>query len=360
MLDSGVAVLDVDAPATLEHAIVGSDATILETMRSIDRSGLEVALVCSEDRRLVAVATDGDIRRGLLRGVSLDAPVSVVANSNFSAVAPGIDRVEAIQTLLQKGIACLPVVDAQGRLVNLFTFHGALVSQRVPSWALIMAGGRGERLGELTQALPKPMLPIGDRPILERLVQLLVSHGIARIFISINYLGSMIVDHFGDGKRFHCRIEYLREEEPLGTGGPVALLPQPPSDPLLVLNGDLLTNINVTRLLAFHQTGAHAATMALREYRVEVPFGVAELSGARVTRLVEKPSLLHHINAGVYVLDPAVCARVPHGRYLPITDLLKSCLEDGLPVGAFLIQESWGDIGLPEEYLRVHSGSTDR
>ena len=350
---------DGTVPVVLDDAIVPTRASLLETMRSIDRSGLEIALICDGDRRLLAVATDGDIRRGLLRGLSLEAPVSQVANSRFIAVAPGIEQAEAVQTLLRRRISCLPVVDAEGRLIDVFTFHGALVGQRVPSWALVMAGGRGERLGDLTQALPKPMLPIGDRPILERVIELLVSHGVDRIFISINYLGSMIVDHFGDGERFHCRIEYLREEEPLGTGGSVALLPQPPSDPLVVMNGDLLTNINVTRLLAFHRAGGFAATMALREHRIDVPFGVAEVSGTRVTNLVEKPSLHRHINAGVYVLEPVVCARVARGRPLPITDLLRGCLDDGLPIGAFRIQESWDDIGLQEEYLRVHRGAGD-
>lgn len=343
---------------SLAEAIVGSDATLLETMHSIDRSGLEVALVCDHDHRLLAVVTDGDLRRGLLRGLALDAPVTDVANTHFTAVAPGIDRPEVIQMLLQKGIACLPVVDAQGRLVDLFTFRGALAMERLPSWALIMAGGRGERLGELTQALPKPMLPIGDRPILERLVQLLVSHGVSQIFIAINYLGAMIIDHFGDGSRFHCSIEYLREDQPLGTGGAVALLPEPPRHPLLVLNGDLLTNISVTRLLEFHRGGRYSATIALRDHCINVPFGVAELDGEQVLRLIEKPSLHYHINAGIYVLDPEVCARVPRAQYLPITNLLAGCLDSGLPVGAFRIQESWDDIGLPQEYLRLHWGGT--
>jgi dTDP-glucose pyrophosphorylase len=340
--------------ASMLEAIVESHSTILETMRSIDRSGLEVALVCDSERHLLAIVTDGDLRRGLLRGLSLDAPVSTVANRHFTSVRSGFDRADAIQLLLQNGITCLPVVDARDRLVDLFTLRGAFVTEQLPSWALVMAGGRGERLGELTQALPKPMLPIGNRPILERLVQLLVSHGVSRIFISINYLGSMIVDHFGDGQRFHCRIEYLREDQPLGTGGAIALLPEPPTDPLLVLNGDLLTNVSVTRLLAFHRAGGYAATVALRDHRVDVPFGVAELDGQRLNRLVEKPSIHYHINAGIYVFEPSVCTRVPAGQRVQITDLLTECLDDGLPVGAFLIQEAWDDIGLPQHYLRLH------
>lgn len=340
-------------------AVVRPDETLLETMRAIDRAGLEVALVCDRDGKLLALATDGDIRRGLLRGLSLSAPVSSVANHKFSSVSPGVDRAECVRLMLQLGVGCLPVVDSERRLLDLLTLRQSLAVAQVPSWALIMAGGRGERLGELTEALPKPMLPIGDRPILERLVQLLVSHGVTRIFISINYLGSMIIDHFGAGEQFHCRIEYIRESQPLGTAGAIGLLPERPRDPLLVLNGDLVTGINVARLLSFHRAGGYQATMVVRDQRMPVPFGVADLDGSRVLRIVEKPSLFYHINAGIYVLEPALCARVLEHQFLQITDLLTGCIDEGMAVGAYVLEDDWVDIGLPHEYLRVHRGPAD-
>jgi len=224
--------------------------------------------------------------------------------------------------------------------------------QRSDSWAVVMAGGFGTRLGELTKGIPKPMLPIGDRPILQHIVEHLVSHGIGRIFLSVSYLGSMIEDHFGDGAQFDCRIDYLREDQPLGTGGPLALLPERPTAPLVVMNGDLLTRINLTRLLAFHRAGEFDATMALREHEVKVPFGVAEIADSRVTELIEKPSLHYHINAGIYVLNPALVARV-EPRFYPITELLDGRLDADGKIGAYHMQEPWQDIGLPDEFSKA-------
>ncbi|GDY12022.1 alcohol dehydrogenase [Planctomycetota bacterium] len=342
------------ATADLDDLIVSPDAPILEVMRVIDRSGLEVALVCDRQRKLLAVVTDGDIRRWLIKGGSLTDSIAGVGNPKFTAVPPGTPRQEALRIMVERSYKSIPVVDDRGRLDDLHTLHTALLGHRTESWAVVMAGGKGERLGDLTKMIPKPMLPIGDRPILERIVQHLVSHGIRRIFLSVNYLGTMIEDHFGDGSRFFCKIEYLREDQPLGTGGPIALLPSKPTAPLVVMNGDLLTSINIARLMAFHRAGEFTATVALREHVVKVPFGVAELDGPRVRKLVEKPTLNYRINAGIYVLSPDAVARVPKGRMFPITELLEGCLQRGEGVGAYHMQEDWNDIGLPEEYARAH------
>ncbi len=341
--------------ASLDELVVAPEATLLDAMRTIDRSGLAVALVCRGDGKLLAIATDGDLRRALIAGKGLDTAVGSVANPRFIAVGPEVSRTDAVRQMVERGINCLPVVDAKGALVDLHTVRTALAGNRCGSWAVVMAGGKGERLGELTQAIPKPMLPVGDRPILEHIIQHLVAHGIQRVFISVNYLGRMIEDHFGDGARHLCRIDYLHEDTPLGTGGPLALLPGPPPAPLLVMNGDLMTRINISRLLAFHRAGGFAATMAVREHAVQVPFGVAELDGPRVKRLVEKPKLNYRINAGIYVLDPAVVARVPKGREFPITTLIDGCLGEAGGVGAYHMQETWSDIGLPAEYARAQA-----
>jgi dTDP-glucose pyrophosphorylase len=336
--------------ATLDDLIVGPGDSVLDAMRVIDRSGLEVALVCDSKRKLLAVLTDGDIRRAILAGKPLTTPVVEVGNPRFTSTSSDTPRHAAVQVMLDRGFKCLPVVDGDGRLLDLHTLRMALLGQRTPSWAVVMAGGKGERLGELTMAMPKPMLPLGDRPLLQHIVEHLVAHGIRRIFLSVNYLGSMVEDHFGDGSRYLCRIEYLRETEPLGTGGPLSLLPEAPTAPLVVMNGDLVTNINISRLLAFHRAGEFAATMCVRTHKVQVPFGVAELDGPRVKALVEKPSLEYRINAGIYVLSPAVVQRVPARKATPITDLLNGCLEKKEAVGAYHMQETWNDVGVPEEY----------
>jgi len=343
----------------LQKLIITPRDSVRDAMCAIDRSGLEVALVCDPPQRLVAVITDGDIRRALLRGVSLTAPIAGIGSTRFKFVPVEASREEAVALMIDQGIKCLPVIGADGTLAGLHTLHVALVDGRSDSWAVIMAGGKGERLGDLTQAIPKPMLPVGDRPILERIVQLLVSHGIRRIFISINYLGRMIQDHFGDGSRFHCRITYLNEDKPLGTGGALSLLPEVPTEPLLLMNGDLLTQINLGRMLAFHRAGGHAMTMALRDHKVQVAFGVAETEGNRVVRLVEKPSLAYQINAGIYIIQPEVVAMVPKDEFFPITNLIERCIAEDRAVGGYHLQESWSDIGMPQEFWAAHHGGSE-
>jgi len=339
--------------AILKSAIIPLDSTIREAMAAIDCSGLEVSLVCDDQLRLGRVITDGDIRRNLLRGKTLDDRITGIGSDKFTHVGVECSRAEAVTLMLERGIKSVPVIDSAGMLVGLHTLHVALLERHRDNWAVIMAGGKGERLGELTQAIPKPMLPVGDRPILERIVQLLVSHGIRRIFISVNYLGRMIQDHFGDGSRFHCRIDYLPEEKELGTGGALSLLPEAPTRPLLVMNGDLLTAINLTRMLEFHARGGYAVTMALRDHKIQVPFGVAEVEGDRLLRLVEKPALRYRINAGIYAIDPAAVALVPRDTHYPITALIDRCLAEGWQVGGYHLQEEWVDIGLPDEYSRA-------
>jgi dTDP-glucose pyrophosphorylase/CBS domain-containing protein len=342
----------------LDDLMVGPEDTILSVMKSIDLTGLEVALVCDRSRKLLSVVTDGDIRRALIRGMSLNDAIGSVGNKNFTSVADNATRVDALELMIKNGIKCIPVVDAKRQLVDLHTLSTSLVGERVESWAVVMAGGKGERLGELTKGVPKPMLPIGDRPILEHIVRLLVTHGIRRVFISVNYLARMIQDHFGDGSDYQCRIEYLHEQEdiPLGTGGPIALLPEMPKHPLIVMNGDLLTRIHLGRLLAFHRSGEYVATMGLREHVVQVPFGVAEVKDSMIAKLVEKPKLNYRINAGIYVLNPELIPTIPKNRTYPITDLLNGCLKSGKRVGAYHMQEAWNDIGLPEEYQRAQLG----
>lgn len=335
--------------AAMEELVVGPGATIRDGMEALNRSGLEVALVCEEDGRLVGVITDGDIRRALLRGDTMEAPIDRAANAKFTAVGPDVKRSEAVQIMFRSGFKCLPVVDAAGKLIDLHTLWVAMLSQESPSWAVIMAGGKGTRLGELTRAIPKPMIPIGDRPILERIIQLLVSHGIRRVFLSVNYMSDMIEDYFGDGERFYCKISYLRESEPLGTAGPLRMLPGKPSHPLVVMNGDLLTNINLGRFLAFHESGQFAATMALRRHVMNIPFGVARVEGSQVRSIAEKPELTYDINAGIYALSPDALDLIPPEGPFPMTGLMQACLDGDLGVGAYPMHESWHDIGLPEQ-----------
>ncbi len=336
--------------AALDDLVLTETATIRDGMVAIDRSGLEVALICSSERHLLGMVTDGDIRRALLREFDLDASIMVAANTQITSVRPDLHRSAVVQLLLAKGFKCVPVVDEDGKLIDMHTLFDVLLGQEVACTAVLMAGGKGTRLGALTEAIPKPMLPVGDRPILERIVQLLVSHGIRRIYISINHMGDMIVDHFKDGTRFYCDIDYLRETEPLGTAGALRLLPARPEEPLLVMNGDLLTNVHLTRRLALHHENRNHLTMALRRHVIQVPFGVAHTEDGRVTSIVEKPELKYDINAGIYVLNPACIDLIPSSGPCPMTTLVQSCLDEQLRVGGYALHESWKDIGVPAEF----------
>jgi NDP-sugar pyrophosphorylase family protein len=219
-----------------------------------------------------------------------------------------------------------------------------------------MAGGLGTRLRPITETIPKPMIKVAGRPILERLVLHLVGGGIRTIFISINYLGHIIENHFGDGSRFGCQIHYLREQEQMGTGGSLALLPEAPAEPMVVLNGDLVTQPNFQRFLEFHERGGYVASIAVRRYLHQVPFGCLRLEGQRVRSFVEKPMVEESINAGTYILSPALVKRVPK-QYFPITNLFQECLERNEPVGAWEVDAEWLDVGQKEQLRQAQEGT---
>lgn len=322
-------------------------------LRSLNKSGLEIVLVEGADGRAMGVVTDGDIRRALLAGATLATPVDAYVSQTFWFVSPSASRAEALDLMQGQRINAVPVLDADRRFVGLHALHEALGAEPKPNWAVVMAGGRGERLRPLTDALPKPMIKVAGRPILERLVLHLVGFGIRKIFLSVNYMADTIETHFGDGTGFGCAIEYLREKAPLGTGGALSLLPAQPKHPLLVLNGDLLTQVDIADMLAFHARGGYLATVGVREYTHTVPLGVVDVDGDRIVQVREKPTEMWRVNSGIYVLDPALIARVPAESYYGLPALVEECLERREPVGAFHVREDWMDVGQHHELKRA-------
>lgn len=218
-----------------------------------------------------------------------------------------------------------------------------------------MAGGKGTRLGSITHNFPKPMLQVGGRPILERLVVLLASYGVQRVYLSINYLGHVIEDFFQDGHRYGLEIKYLRETENMGSGGALSLLPESPKAPLIVMNGDLVTDINLGDLLAFHVNGNYKATIGVWRYGHEVPYGCVEVAGDSVSAIHEKPVIEKDINAGIYVIAPEMVKRVPN-KFFPMTDLFVNAIKDNEKIGAYNIKEGWLDIGLPSHLEKARTG----
>ena len=341
------------APA-LRQLMMRPEATLFEALRCIDQGARGIAFVCDRAGKVLGTLTDGDVRRALLRGAPLDRPGAGKAmRRRFTSVAPHVGRPEVLDLMRARSIGQVPVLDAKGRLVGLHSLQELVGGVERPNWAVIMAGGKGVRLRPITENIPKPMIRVAGRPILERLVLHLTGSGIRRIFLSVNYLSHVIEDHFGDGSAYGCRIEYLRERKPLGTGGALALLPERPTHPLLVMNGDLVTQFDVGRMLEAHAAGGDVATFGMRPYNVEIPFGVAEVKGRRLVGLREKPTERMLINAGIYVFGARALRLVPKDREFPITDLFLRCLEKKLPVGAHLIHDEWTDVGRHDELKRA-------
>ena len=342
-----------------EETVVSESASLRTAMEVLDRGSLEIVLVVSPDGALLGTLTDGDIRRAILSGASLEDAASGFMHRCFTAVGPSASRTEVLDLMRACTLQQIPIVNEAGRLIGLHLLREILGASIRPNWAVVMAGGRGERLRPITDSLPKPMIKVAGRPILERIVLHLVGFGIRRIFLSVNYMGDMIEGYFKDGAALGCNIEYMKEEKPLGTGGALSLLTEKPDHPVLLLNGDLLTQFNVGNLLAFHAGGGFKATVGVHEYVHTIPYGVVEREGDRITGIREKPTQTWLANAGIYVIEPDLAGRVPKDTYFPLPALVEECIERGETVGAFPIEEDWIDVGHPKE-LRLARGEGDK
>lgn len=329
-----------------------SSDTLLEGLQMLERLGLEIVLIV-DGPKLLGILTDGDVRRGLLEGMKLDCPLSKALMRNFRSVGPEIGRAEVLDIMKALAIKHLPVIDLEGNLLGLHLLHDIIGARVRPNAALILCGGLGTRLRPITEKVPKPMIPIAGRPILERIVLHLIGHGIRTIYLAIHYLGQQIQDHFGDGTRFGCRIHYIVEPKPLGTGGAFALLPEEITEPVLVMNGDLVTQFDVGQMVDHHIFHKNVATVGVQSYSHQVPFGVVEAEGQRVLGVKEKPILDCTINAGIYVLEPSLRQFVPRNEAFPMPGIIEKCLSDGSPVGIIRIDEDWIDIGRHEELTRA-------
>ncbi len=327
-------------------------ASTLQTMSVLSDGRLGIALVVDETDGLLGVVTDGDIRRAILKEVGLDAPISSLMESRFTAVAPETEPREVLKLMQTRSIRQVPVCNTEGRVMGLYVLEDLIEPPASrPNWVVIMAGGRGRRLRPLTDYIPKPMLPIDGRPLLEGVLDRVTSCGFRRVFISINYRGEDIVRHFSDGRRFGCSIEYIKEEQPLGTGGALSLLPETPSEPLLVTNADVLTDVDLAEVMDYHNSHSAAATLCVHEIRYRWPYGVVSCKGDEVVGLDEKPAHTETVNAGVYVLDPSLLGLVPQARgNYPITSLIQETQKRGLGVKAYMIKGKWMDVGRLEEY----------
>ncbi len=333
--------------------LISENTSIHEAIKVIDEGALQIALVVDNDGLLLGTITDGDIRRGILQGISLEDPSARIMNTS-PAVAHMQESREAILALLsQKSLRQLPVLDQDGRLVGLEIIEDLLTPQARENLVVIMAGGLGSRLQPLTNDCPKPMLLVGGKPILETIIERFLEFGFRNFCLSVNYKAEMIKDHFNNGSKHGCHIEYLHENEPLGTAGALSLLPTRPGSPTLVINGDVLTKVDYNHLLSFHTEHSATATMCVREYDIQVPYGVVNVAGNRFVGIEEKPVHKFFINAGIYVLNPDALEMLKPGEHCDMPGLLNRVAQQEQTTAVFPVREYWMDLGQIEDLNRA-------
>ncbi|WP_251963761.1 nucleotidyltransferase family protein [Salinibacter ruber] len=330
------------------------DQTIRETLEVIDEGGVQIAIVVNEHGQLEGVATDGDIRRAILDDLDLDAPVTSIMNEDPITARPQEDRQSLIDTMRARRIHQVPLVDHQDQVVGIQVLDDLLEPETRPNPVVLMAGGLGTRLRPLTEDCPKPLLEVGDKPILETTLEGFIAHGFHQFYLSVNYKAGMIENYFGDGSDWGVDITYIHEEQRLGTAGPLSLLPERPDETMIVMNGDLLTKLNYAYLLDFHHEHASVATMCVREHETQVPYGVIETDDQYVTGLEEKPTERYFVNAGIYALEPEVLDLIPENEFFDMTQLFEQLVDRERDVTVFPVREYWQDVGQKEDFRRVN------
>jgi dTDP-glucose pyrophosphorylase len=338
------------------RTLLAVTATLREAIRNLDESAMQIVLVVGADGKLSGTLTDGDIRRGLLRGMTLDDGVERIVARDPLVAPPTLARETALQLMQANRIHQLPIVDDARNVIGLHLLDELMLPDTRPNLMVIMAGGKGSRMRPHTETCPKPMLPVGGKPMMERIIERAKADGFRRFAISVHYLGHIIEDYFGNGRNWQIEIDYLREDTPLGTAGALSLMAPRPDQPFVVCNGDVLTEVRYGELLDFHCKHAASATMAVRPHEWQNPFGVVHTKGLDVVGFEEKPVVRSHINAGIYALDPAALDALPPGERCDMPTLFSALKERGERTIAYPMHEPWLDVGRPDDYEQVSNG----
>ncbi|WP_166169758.1 nucleotidyltransferase family protein [Acinetobacter sp. SA01] len=337
----------------VKKIVLNKKDTILKALELLDLYALRIVLVVDEDNHLLGSITDGDIRRGLLKGKDLHASVETIMHvTPYSIEESELTNRQIFEIMREKRYLALPVLKA-GQLVNIITLEDLISRKRKENSVFIMAGGFGTRLRPLTDKCPKPMLPVGGKPLLETIVLSLKEQGFYKFYISTHYLPEIIREHFGNGEKFDVQIQYVHENDPLGTGGALSLLPKEEIKlPFVVINGDVLTNMNFGKLLDFHEKNQSIATMCVREFQYQIPYGVVNSENNVIQSMTEKPSYFFDINTGIYVISPELLAQV-NAEFIGMPTILEQQIALQQKVTSYPLHEYWLDIGHMEDYNRA-------
>lgn len=339
---------------SVKDITVQATITIREALGLIDKSSKQILLVIDTGGKLIGTVSDGDIRRGLLKGFNLDEGIESIYFRNPTVANINDPKENIIRIATVKKIHQVPVLDNDGNLVGLETLD-ELVSQKTKSNPVVlMAGGLGTRLGELTKTTPKPMLQVGNKPILQTIIENFARYGYTEIIISVNYLSHMIEEYFGDGSQFGVSIRYIHETQRMGTAGALSLMRELLTEPFFVMNADLLTNVNFEHLHSHHTNKNASGTMCIREYDIQIPYGVVNLENDRIISILEKPTHKFYVSAGIYMLSPDILNFIPNGHFFDMPSLFEKLITEDKITSSFPLREYWLDIGQINDYVRAN------
>ena len=336
-----------------QNAILPLNTTIKDAIKSLDSSSLKIVLITNEYNKFMGTVTDGDIRRGLLRGLELGSPINDILNQNPVIANPEMNREIIEQLMSSSSINQIPIINDRKQVVGLHLLSKLSNNKARSNIMIIMAGGKGTRLHPKTLNCPKPLLPIKGKPILEHIINNSRANGFEHFVLAINYLGHMIEDYFGNGKKFGVNIEYLREDAPLGTAGAISLLENRPKECFVVINGDVITEIKYDQLIDFHQENKAAATMAVFKYSWQNPFGVVRTKGVEIIDIEEKPVIQSYINAGVYVFESSILNLLHKSEFCDMPELFRRIQLAPQKVVAYPCHESWIDLGTSKDFTNL-------
>lgn len=335
-----------------KNLFVKPHLTIDAALNKLEQASHKILFVVKEDTTLLGTVTDGDIRRAILKHVSLEKPIADIMNSTPVFLQGPVKREEALRFMKNHDVTHIPVLNNDHSILDIIVRGDFTKVERVNDTAVVlMAGGLGTRLMPLTKDCPKPLLPLGKKPILQTIIENFQARGFNNFYISLNYLGHQIEEYFQDGAEFDCNIQYLREDRRLGTAGALSLLPESVNTSFIVMNADLLTKLNFNNLLDFHRANNAALSVCVREYEFQVPYGIVKTEDTKILSLEEKPIYSFFVNAGIYIVEPGVLESVPKDVYFDMTDLIDILIKHNKNICSFPIKAYWRDIGRHEDYL---------
>lgn len=339
---------------SLEKYCLNKHSSIKEALQVIDKNVTGAAVVLNDNVEIYGIVTDGDIRRALLKGLNLNDEVQEICNTNYKFLESCVSKKKAKEFMLQHKIRQIPIINEEKKLIDIYILDDLLSYDKKDNYVFILAGGLGTRLRPLTENVPKPMLEIGGKPILERIINQFKDYGFFNFLISINYKGEVIEDYFKDGKNFDVNIKYIKETKKLGTAGSIKLAKNTINKPFIVINGDILTSIDFDYFLKYHMDNKFQITVGVRNYEIKVPYGVMVSDNLNIKEIKEKPVYSFNINSGVYAMDPSAIDYIPENEFYNMTDLINDILKHKKNAGIYNISEYWSDIGRMDDFNKAN------